>query len=171
MTDPFQGVRPPRPGISPADLLVALGITLTGLLLLLGTLKIPFGINAVVGPRVVPLIVSVGTMVLGALLTVGALRGERAEPAAEEDTDPDAPVTLNNPAVILGGFLLGSLLLAPLGFVLGTAMMYFSVAYAFGERRTGLTLLVALIVSLVTDVVFTRGLGLNLPAGVLKGLL
>ena len=51
-------------------------------LLLLGTLKIPFGINAVVGPRVFPMIVSVGTLALGALLTVNALRGDRAETQA-----------------------------------------------------------------------------------------
>ena len=73
---------PARPGISPADLAVAVGITLVGLLLLLGTLKIPFGINAVVGPRVFPMIVSVGTLALGALLTVNALRGDRAETQA-----------------------------------------------------------------------------------------
>ena len=54
-----------------------MGITLVGLLLLLGTLKIPFGINAVVGPRVFPMIVSVGTLALGALLIVNALRGDR----------------------------------------------------------------------------------------------
>ncbi|MFC4425920.1 tripartite tricarboxylate transporter TctB family protein [Deinococcus navajonensis] len=176
MTNPSQGPvapaeSPRRAGISAADLLVALGIVVIGVLLLLGTLQIPFGINAVVGPRVFPLIVSVGTIALGALLTVNALRGERAEPGAEEDTDPDAPVVLQNPAVILAGFLLGSALLQPLGFVVGTAVMYFSVAYAFGERRYGLMLLVALIVSLVTYVVFTRGLGLSLPAGLLKGIL
>ncbi|MFC4637307.1 tripartite tricarboxylate transporter TctB family protein [Deinococcus hohokamensis] len=176
MTDPVQGPVAPaerstRRGISPADLLVALGITAAGMLLLLGTLQIPFGINAVVGPRVFPLIVSVGTIVLGAVLTVNALRGERAEPGAEEDTDPDAPVVLKNPAIILAGFLLGSVLLQPLGFVVGTAIMYFSVASAFGERRVGLMALVSLIVSLITYLVFTHGLGLTLPPGILKGLL
>ncbi|WP_034383362.1 tripartite tricarboxylate transporter TctB family protein [Deinococcus sp. YIM 77859] len=161
----------PRPGISLPDLLVALGVTLLGLLLLLGSLQIPFGINAVVGPRVFPLVVSIGMLSLGALLVVGALRGERAEPAAEEDTDPDAPVHLGAAGIILGGFLLGAVLLPSLGFVLGTAIMYFSVALAFGERRWGRMVLVALAVSLVTYLVFTHGLGLSLPPGVLKGVL
>lgn len=161
----------PRPGISVADLAVALGIVVVGILLLIGTSQIPFGINAVVGPRLFPLIVSIGTIVLGALLTVNALRGGRAEPGAEEDTDPDAPIDHMNPAIILVGFLIGAFLLGPLGFVVGTAIMYFSVAYAFGERRFGLMILVALIVALVTYVVFTRGLGLTLPAGLLKGIL
>ncbi|THF88705.1 tripartite tricarboxylate transporter TctB family protein [Deinococcus sp. KSM4-11] len=160
-----------RPGVSVPDLLVALGITVIGVLLLVGTLSIPFGINAVVGPRVFPLIVGSGTLLLGLIMTALTLRGDRAEPSAEEDTDPDAPVDLSSPGVILGGFLLGSVLLAPLGFVIGTAIMYFSVAFAFGERRYGLMALVSLIVALVTYVVFTRGLGLTLPAGLLKGIL
>ncbi|AXH00756.1 tripartite tricarboxylate transporter TctB family protein (plasmid) [Deinococcus wulumuqiensis] len=160
-----------RPPISPPDLLVALGITLAGVLLLFGTFQIPFGINAVVGPRVFPLIVSAGIIVLGLFLTFNALRGDYAEPGLEEDTDPNAPINHVNPTIILVGFLLGAVLLQPLGFVLGTAIMYFSVAYAFGERRYGLMLLVALTVSLVTYVMFTRGLGLTLPAGFLKGIL
>lgn len=160
-----------RPRISPADLAVALGITLVGGLLLLGSLNIPFGINAVVGPRVFPLIVSVGTTLLGAWLTVNALRGDRAEPGLEEDTDPDAPINHLNPAIIMGGFLLGAAVLPSLGFVIGTAIMYFSVAFAFGERRYGLLVGVALVVALLTYVLFTRGLGLTLPPGILKGII
>lgn len=171
MTEPHLSSPSQRRGVSLPDLLVALGILLLGAGLLYGTSQIPFGINAVVGPRVFPLIVSIGTLLFGALLLVGALRGDRAEPGAEEDTDPDAPVSLANPAIILGGFLLGTLVLQPLGFVLGTAIMYFSVAYAFGERRYGLMAFVALVVALVTYLLFTRGLDLNLPAGILRGIL
>lgn len=160
-----------RPGISVPDLLVALAITALGVALLIGSFGIPFGINAVVGPRVFPLIVSVGLTALGALLTVSVLRGDRAEPAAEEDTDLTAPVNLAAPGIILGGFLLGAAVLTSAGFVIGTAIMYFSVAWAFGERRIGLMAFVALAVALVTYVAFTRGLGLSLPPGVLEGLL
>ncbi|UBV43934.1 tripartite tricarboxylate transporter TctB family protein [Deinococcus taeanensis] len=172
MTDPSPSPAPAvRAPLSLPDLAVALGILVLGGLLLAGTLQIPFGINAVVGPRVFPLIVSVGTLLLGALLLVSTLRGYRAEPAAEEDSDPDAKPDLRQPGIILAGFLVGTLLLQPLGFVLGTAVMYFSVGFAFGERRLPLLVGVALVVALVTYVAFTRGLGLSLPAGVLKGVL
>ena len=169
---PSPALLPPEArGLSVPDLLVALLMTLLGALLLVGSLQIPFGINAVVGPRVFPLIVSVGLTALGALLTVNVLRGGRAEPATEEDTDPNAPVHLGAAGIVLGGFLLGAVLLPTLGFVLGTAIMYFSVAFAFGERRWPLMLGVALAVSLLTYLIFTRGLGLTLPPGVLKGVL
>lgn len=168
---PFSPPPEQRRGVSLPDLLVALAVTALGALLLIGSFQIPFGINAVVGPRVFPLIVSTGLTALGALLTLNALRGFRAEPAAEEDTDPDAPVHLGAAGIILGGFLLGAVLLPWLGFVLSTAIMYFSVAYAFTERRFLLMLLVSLAVAVITYEVFTRGLGLSLPPGVLRGVL
>lgn len=161
----------PKRKVSLPDLVLALSVTLLGIAFWLGSAQIPFGINAVVGPRLFPLIVSVGLTVLGTLLTINTLRGDRAEPATEEDTDPNAPVNHAATNIILGGFLLGTLLLQPLGFVVGTAVMYFSVAYAFGERRLGLIAVIALSVALVTYLAFTRGLGLTLPAGLLKGIL
>ncbi|MDV6375160.1 tripartite tricarboxylate transporter TctB family protein [Deinococcus arenicola] len=171
MTQPPPTTSPTRPGISVPDLLVALALTALGIALLLGSFQIPFGINAVVGPRVFPLIISVGLTALGLLLTISVLRGGRAEPAAEEDTDMEAPVNLAAPGIILGGFLLGAAVLTTAGFVIGTAIMYFSVAWAFGERRIGLMAGVALAVALVTYEAFTRGLGLNLPPGFLKGII
>ncbi|PTA69572.1 tripartite tricarboxylate transporter TctB family protein [Deinococcus arcticus] len=169
MTEP--SVAPARRGPSVPDLLLALGVLLVGGLLLTGTLQIPFGINAAVGPRAFPLVVALGTLLLGLALLVAVLRGHRAEPAAEEDTDPGQPADLRPPGLILAGFLAGTLLLHPLGFVLGTAIMYVSVGYAYGERRLGLLVGVALAVALVTYVAFTRGLGLSLPPGLLRGVL
>lgn len=172
MTEP-RPTPPPAPrGVSLPDLAVALGVVLLGVLLLIGTQGIQStGMYTAVGPRTFPLIISLGTVLVGTLLTWGVVRGDRAEPAAEEDTDPDAPVNHVNPVFILAGFLLGSALLAPLGFVIGTTVMYGSVAYAFGERRYGLVALIALIVAILTFEVFTRGLGLTLPPGVLRGVL
>lgn len=172
MTEPVPPSPTRRRGVSWPDVLVALALTALGVLLLLGTQRIAdSGMNTVVGPRVFPLIVSLGLTALGLILLVGTLRGERAEPAPEEDADPDAPVNLGAGGIILGGFLIGALLLAPLGFVVGTAVMYFSVALAFGERRLVLMIAVSLLVALVTYVVFTRGLGLTLPPGILRGIL
>ena len=170
MTQPPQPS--PRPALSLPDLAVALGITALGVLLFLGTQRIAdSGMNTVISPRVFPLIVSVGLTVLGVILIVAVLRGDRAQPAVAEDSDPDAPVNLAAAGIILGGFLVGAFLLLPLGFVFGTALMYFSVAFAFGERRFGLMLLVSLLVAFVTYELFTRGLGLTLPPGILKGLI
>ena len=167
-----QPAPPTKPALSLPDLAVALGITVLGVLLFFGTQRIPdSGMNTVISPRVFPLIVSLGLTLLGVILTALALRGDRAQPAVEEDSDPNAPVNLAAAGIILGGFLIGAFLLTPLGFVFGTALMYFSVAFAFGERRYALMLLVSLLVAFVTYELFTRGLGLTLPPGILKGLI
>ncbi|PNY82456.1 tripartite tricarboxylate transporter TctB family protein [Deinococcus koreensis] len=172
MSDPSRP-SPPDPPRAPSvpDLLMALGVTLLGALLLYGTLRIPPGTDAVVGPRVFPLTVSLGTLALGTWLAVLTLRGERAGPAGAPDTSPDAPADLKAPGLILGGFLLGMVLIPPLGFVPGTALMAFCVALALGERRWALMVGVALLLAVLIFLVFTRGLGLSLPAGVLGGLL
>ena len=167
-----QPAPPIKPALSLPDLAVALGITALGVLLFFGTQRIAdSGMNTVISPRVFPLIVSVGLTLLGVILIAAVLRGDRAQPAVEEDSDPDAPVNLAAAGIILGGFLIGAFLLTPLGFVFGTALMYFSVAFAFGERRYGLMLLISLLVAFVTYELFTRGLGLTLPPGILKGLI
>ncbi|WP_420594953.1 tripartite tricarboxylate transporter TctB family protein [Deinococcus sp.] len=167
-----QPAPPTEPALSLPDLAVALGITALGVLLFFGTQRIAdSGMNTVISPRVFPLIVSVGLTLLGVILIAAVLRGDRAQPAVEEDSDPDAPVNLAAAGIILGGFLIGAFLLTPLGFVFGTALMYFSVAFAFGERRYGLMLLISLLVAFVTYELFTRGLGLTLPPGILKGLI
>lgn len=172
MIQPASPSPSPKPAISWPDLLMALALTALGVWLFFGTQRIAdSGMSTVISPRIFPLIVSGGMTILGLTLLVFTLRGERAEPAAEEDTDPNAPVNLAAAGIILGGFLIVALLLFPLGFVFGTALVYFSVAFAFGERRSLLLIVVSLIVALITYVVFTRVLGLTLPPGILKGLL
>jgi putative tricarboxylic transport membrane protein len=59
----------------------------------------------------------------------------------------------------------------PAGFVVATAVLFVAVAYALGSRRFALNAAVGLVLCAVTYVVFTRGLGLVLPAGVLGDLL
>ncbi|GGK16368.1 membrane protein [Deinococcus malanensis] len=163
--------RPMRRRLSVPDLVVALAILALGLAVWLSARGITTGANVQVGPGIFPTVVGILLSVLGAVLTIGALRGDRAEPATEEDTDPNAPVNHVSPLTILGGFALGTALLNPLGFVIGGAIMFTSVAWAFGERRLGLVVIAALILALVTYLVFTRGLGLPLPQGIFRGVL
>ncbi|ACO46497.1 tripartite tricarboxylate transporter TctB family protein [Deinococcus deserti] len=163
--------RPARRQLSVPDLVVALAILALGLTVWLGARSITTGANVQVGPGVFPTVVGALLTGLGALLTLGALRGDRAEPATEEDTDPNAPVNHISPLTILGGFALGTVLLNSLGFVIAGAIMFTSVAWAFGERRLGMVVTAALVLALVTYLVFTRGLGLTLPPGILKGVL
>ena len=74
-------------------------------------------------------------------------------------------------AIIVAGLIAHMNLLKPLGFVPAGLILFWSVAFAFGSRRYGRDVIVGLLLALFAYVGFTYGLGLQLPPGILKGLL
>jgi putative tricarboxylic transport membrane protein len=64
----------------------------------------------------------------------------------------------------LAGYLAA---ISPGGFVVASTILFSSVAVAFGSRRRTRDAAIGLLVSGAVFVVFTRGLGLHLPEGVL----
>ena len=62
-------------------------------------------------------------------------------------------------------------LLEPAGFILTAALLFWLVARAFERPRPGRDAVVAVLLSAFVYFVFTMGLGLLLPRGVLAGLL
>jgi putative tricarboxylic transport membrane protein len=67
--------------------------------------------------------------------------------------------------------VLFALLLQPVGWLLSGALLFFGVAWAFGGRRPLFEAAVALAYSSVVQLAFVGGLGLNLPSGILGGVL
>ena len=163
---------PLRRGISIPDLLLALGVLALGAFFLLGARGIEGAAGcALIGPRVSPQFVGIGLLAVGALLAVDTLRGGRAEPAAEEDADPDAPINWRSVAWVSLGVVLDILLLNRLGFILTSAVLFWCVARGFHSRAPLRDLAIAVLLSVIVYLAFTRGLGLTLPPGVLSGLL
>ncbi len=72
---------------------------------------------------------------------------------------------------ISAGFLFEILFIKLLGFVLSASFLFVAVAYAFGSRRYVRDIITALALSTVAYLVFTKLLNLQLPAGILKGLM
>lgn len=161
--------------ISLPDLLFAL----SGLALGIFVLITAFGIEnpssyARVPANLFPMLIGAGFMVVSGLLLLGALRGDKAEPASEEDADPNAPTNYAAVAWIAGGVLIQIFLLNPIGFILSSSLMFTSVASGFRTlpsearaKRLGIDFLIGTALSLVTYFGFTKGLGLNLPKGIL----
>lgn len=120
-------------------------------------------IHAKVGPRVFPFLVSMGLAVAGAVIAWQAWT--RRFITEEQDTDWGAV------AIIAAGLVVHMNVLKPLGFVPAAAILFMSVSFAFGSRRYLRDLIVALVLAVVTDLCFTRLLGLQLPSGILGGLI
>lgn len=152
------------------DLLIALGVLALGGFFAYGA----FGVSVTqsysrVGPRFFPFLVAAGLLLCGALLLVQALRGKAADPEGGEDVDADAPTDWRAVLLIAAGLVGTAFLMEPLGFPLTAALLFWTVALAFGSRNL-FAPVIGLGLALLVHLAFTRLLDLNLPAGVLGPL-
>lgn len=120
-----------------------------------------------VGPQIFPYIIAIGMAITGAHIARKSYRGED-EVSEIEDA---GPTDWKGVAIIAAGLIAHMNLLKPLGFVPAGLLLFWSVAFAFGSRRYGRDVIVGLFLVLFAYVGFTHGLGLQLPQGLLKGLL
>jgi putative tricarboxylic transport membrane protein len=74
-------------------------------------------------------------------------------------------------AWVSAGLVLEIVVLETAGWIFAAAVMFVLVARAFGSRRLLLDLTLGLALTVGSFAVFTYGLGLDLPAGPLEGLL
>jgi putative tricarboxylic transport membrane protein len=83
---------------------------------------------------------------------------------------PDTDSTDWNALVAISvGFFAQIMLIERIGFILSSACLFLAVAWGFGSRRAVRDSAIALLLSAVVYVVFTRLLHLQLPAGPLTG--
>lgn len=152
------------------QLAVAAGYVVIGAAVLVGSFYLPTGGGyAQVGPGMVPRIVGVLMLVLGALLVreafTGGLRG--VDEAKERALGMDWAAF----AWISAGIFVYGLFIERLGFILASMLLFVAVARAFGSRRWVLNVAVSLALAFAILAVFNYGLGLKLPPGVLAPIL
>jgi putative tricarboxylic transport membrane protein len=115
------------------------------------------------GPKVMPIVVSVGLTLLAIGNAIGALRGDL--PA--RDSLDWKPIIL-----ILGGLACLIILIAiGAGFMIGTALLFATTSAAFGRRAFLTDLLIGAVIAVFVYVLFAKLLTLSLPAGPLERLL
>lgn len=116
-----------------------------------------------VGPKAMPVIVSIGLAVLAVGNGIAALRGDLP---ARESLDWK-PILL-----ILGGLAALIVLIAiGWGFMIGTALLFAVTSTAFGRRAFVTDLAIGAVIALVIHVLFAKLLTLSLPTGPLENLL
>lgn len=149
-----------------SDLIIGLGLIALGGVIGADTaqMQVP-PTYARVGPQVFPTLVSMGLALAGAYLALLAWRG-RGSDALDRGTEEWLPVL-----VIAAGLIVHLNLLRPAGFVPAGIMLFMAVAFAFGSRQYLRDFAIAAVLVTGTYFGFTYGLGLQLPPGVLKGLI
>jgi len=157
----------PRPK---GQIAVAAGALLLGALILVGAADIPTGGGyAQVGPGVVPRFVGGGIVLLGVLLMREALTGGFR--GVDEEAEIHLPMDWSAFAWITGGIILYGLLVERAGFLIASTLLFMAVARGFASRRWALNAFVGFAVAAFIFAVFNYGLGLQLPAGVLRAIL
>jgi putative tricarboxylic transport membrane protein len=158
---PSRGAGRDRVAVAVAFAAIALGG-----LVLVGSLSIESGAGYDrIGPRFFPYLVAAGLLLSGGVLAARALRRESS--LARELRDASSASALG----ILGVALVTSvLLLERAGFILTSTLLFWLVARAFESQRRVRDAVVGFVLSVFVYLAFTRGLGLDLPRGLLDGL-
>lgn len=167
-----------RSGVGP--LLVGLVATMAGAFLLWEALAaVDDGGLTVDGPRLAPIIVSTGWLVLSVgylgAAVVSVPRNHVPTQRAGVAPDRTVPGTSNDemeihrfrPAALVAVMVAYAMLLEPAGFVLATVAFFVAAAWLLGSRRAVRDIAVAVGLSLATYLAFTRVLEIHLPEGLL----
>jgi putative tricarboxylic transport membrane protein len=148
------------------------GIVVLGLLLLAGVRVIAPGVGYDrIGPRFFPIVTAAGLILLGIALATSAWRRRPQVEAAVESTAVTSPLNWVPFGYFALAFLLFIALLDAAGFVFAATLQFWLVARAFRSRRPARDAMIAVVLSLIVYLAFSRGLGLPLPAGILEGWL
>ncbi len=148
---------------------VAAGVTVIGALVLWGSFYLPTGGGyAQVGPGVVPRGVGIIVLLLGALLLRESLTGGFR--GVDEEAELHLPMDWVAFAWVSGGIIAYGVLIEYLGFIFSSTILFVMVARGFGSRRWLMNAVTGLVLAVLVYAIFNYGLGLTLPAGILKGI-
>lgn len=127
--------------------------------------------NDPIGPKPVPILLGTLLLLVAVLYAADVARGGSGEAEDGEDVDPTSAMDWRTVLLLIGAFVLNLALIEPLGWVISGALLFWGSAYALGSRFHVRNLVIAAGLSLATFYAFAIGLGVNLPAGVLQGIL
>lgn len=157
-----------RSELGVALLMVALG---AGVLWDASRINTGFTQRGPVGPKAMPMLISTMLLVCAALLAYDVLRGGHGKSDTGEDIDLTHGSDWRAVLLVTAAFLANAALIEPAGWVVSGTVLFWGTAYALGSRHWARDPLVAIALSVVTFYLFVVGLGINLPAGILQGIL
>ena len=129
------------------------------------------GRSGPVGPTAIPYAIGVA-MVAGALwLAVDILRGGRGEQESGEDVDLSHGSDWRTLGILFAAFLVNVVLIERAGWPVTGAVLFFGCAFALGSRRIVRDLVLSFALSIGSWYLFVLALDIDLPVGVLNGIL
>ena len=156
-----------------AQYLVCAVMLAVGSFLVYDALSLPGGYAKVdpVGPRLFPIGIGVGLVVMAAVLAIAIGRGSTGEADAGEDIDPDLPSDWRTVGLLVGLFVALIVTVVPLGWAISGGLFFAGCATVLGSRHYVRNLVIGAVLSVGSFYAFYSGLGIPLPAGILDGIL
>ncbi|MGN6754462.1 MAG: tripartite tricarboxylate transporter TctB family protein [Intrasporangium sp.] len=127
--------------------------------------------NDALGPKPVPIVLGALLLVVALFYAIDIRRGGVGAAEEGEDVDLDERADWKTVALLIVVFGVSAALIGPLGWVIAGSLLFWGCAFALGNRHHIRGLLVGIAISLITFYAFAIGLGVNLPAGILDGIL
>ncbi|MDN5796739.1 MAG: tripartite tricarboxylate transporter TctB family protein [Intrasporangium sp.] len=127
--------------------------------------------NDPMGPRPVPIVLGILMLVVAVLYAIDIRRGGVGASDEGEDVDLTARADWKTVGLLLVVFGVSAALIEPLGWVIAGSLLFWGCSFALGNRHHIRGLLIGIAISLITFYAFAIGLGVNLPAGILQGIL
>jgi len=151
------------------ELAFAGSLLILGLVVIFDTsrLLIPAG-EETVGPQVFPYLVGGFVIAIAVGLFIQIFRGNLGVPEGTEFGDVVDKTDFKSLSMVAGSMLTYPILIERAGFIIASTVAFFGVAFAYGAKNLIKNLAISLIFSLIVYFTFSRGLNVNLPAGVLK---
>ena len=129
------------------------------------------GRSTTLGPTAIPYALGAALVVGAVWLAVDVLRGGRGEQESGEDVDLSHGSDWRTLAMLSGAFLANILLIERAGWPVSGAVLFFGCAYGLGSRKVVRDLVLSVALSVGSWYLFVLGLDINLPVGVLNGIL
>jgi putative tricarboxylic transport membrane protein len=159
--------------VDKAQYIICAVLVAVGAFLIYDALTLEAGFAKVdpVGPRLFPIFIGAGLIVLAVILAIAIPRGSVGEADAGEDVDPNMPGDWRTVGLLVGVFVATILLVEPLGWAITGALLFAGSATILGNRHYIRNLVIGAVLSVGSFYAFYSGLGIPLPAGILDGIL
>lgn len=158
-------------GGDPAQYGVCGFLALIGILVIMDTGQVWGGANDRVGPRLLPMLLGALLLLVALIYAIDVARGGRGQPEAGDDVDPSTPIDWLTVLMLIAALDLNAVLIDRLGWVISGTLLFWVTSFSLGSRHHVRDLAIAVTLALVTFYGFAVGLVVNLPAGVLQGIL
>ncbi|MFM8621429.1 MAG: tripartite tricarboxylate transporter TctB family protein [Candidatus Nanopelagicaceae bacterium] len=154
------------------ELAFAGSLLLLGAIVLIDTknMVVPPGSGSV-GPQVFPTIIGIFIVLVAIFLAAEVLRGNYGQPEGTEFGEIKTKTDFKTLGIVSASILTYPFLIERAGFVIASTVVFFGVGFAYGARKLIKNLAIAIIFALVVYLTFTKLLSVELPAGILKGIL